>query len=66
MEKLTAGLIDALSKYLSLHMGDPAVGRPGAFLDGPVIARLGAAASLRALLREKDQFDRINQAGRAT
>jgi hypothetical protein len=49
-QKLIALLIEALQNYMSLHYGNPATGRAGAILDGPVIARLAAAATLRALL----------------
>jgi hypothetical protein len=55
MEKLSTDLIGTLSKYLALHMGDPSSGRTGALLNGPVIARLAAASSLRALLMEVRQ-----------
>jgi hypothetical protein len=51
-KKLTESLIAMLSKYMILHYGNPRTGRHAAILDGPVIARLSAAASLRALLLE--------------
>jgi hypothetical protein len=53
MERLKATLIETLPRYLSLHYGDPSTGRQGTILDGPIIARLAAAASLRALLMEE-------------
>jgi hypothetical protein len=55
MQRLTAILINALPKYLSLHYGNPTIGRESIILDGPGMARLTAAATLRALLEtQKD------------
>lgn len=48
--QLIHDLILKLTTYMELHYGNPVTGREGTILDGPVIARLSAAASLRALL----------------
>jgi hypothetical protein len=49
-EELRNALIVLLTRYMKLHYGNPATGRTSTVLNGPVIARLSAAASLHALL----------------
>jgi hypothetical protein len=47
-------LVALLTKFIERHYGNPAKGRHGAILTGPVGARLFHAASLRALLIENE------------
>lgn len=47
-------LIVLLSHFIDRHYGNPASGRLGAILTGPVGARLSHASSLRALLIENE------------
>ena len=48
------GLIVLLTHFINRHYGNPAEGRRGAVITGPVGARLTAASSLRALLIENE------------
>ena len=47
-------LIALLGKFISRHYANPATGRYGAILSGPVGALIFHAASLRALLIENE------------
>ena len=51
-KKQTDDLMLMLTEYMRLHYGNPETGKHSAILYGPTIARLSAAASLRALLKE--------------
>ena len=51
-QKLVGDLTAMLVKYMSMHYGNPATGKHATILNAPVIARLSAAASLYALLKE--------------
>ncbi len=48
------GLIVLLTHFIERHYGNPALGRRGLVITGPVGARLSHAASLRALLIENE------------
>ena len=48
------GLIVLLTHFIERHYGNPATGKFGAVMTGPVGARLSNAASLRALLIENE------------
>jgi len=48
------GLIVLLTHFIQGHYGDPATGKRGAIITGPVGARLTHASSLRALLIENE------------
>lgn len=52
--RLEKKLVELLTEYMRFHYGNPATGRMGVILDGPVIASLSAAASLHALLKLRE------------
>jgi hypothetical protein len=62
--KLIGELIGKLTEYMALHYGNPVTGREGTILDGPVIARLSAAASLRAALLTTSYEKRMIELGK--